>query len=43
MDSPVWISNQEFLRQNGSDMVFFPYTESTSSSKIRELIEKKLM
>lgn len=42
-DRPGWLSNQEFLRQNGSDMVFFPYTESTSSSKIKELIEKKLL
>lgn len=42
-DSPAWLSNKEFLEQNGSAMVFFPYTESTSSSKIKALIEKKLM
>ena len=42
-DNPFWIANQEFLRQNGSEMVFFPYTESTSSSKLKELIGKKLL
>ncbi len=43
IDRPAWLSNQEFLRQNGSELVFFPYTESTSSSKIKALIEKKLI
>lgn len=42
-DRPAWLANQEFLRENGSEMVFFPYTESTSSSKIKMLIEKKLL
>ncbi len=42
-DNPAWLSNKEFLEQNGSTMVFFPYTESTSSSKIKALIEKRLM
>ncbi len=43
IDRPAWISNREFLEQNGSELVFFPYTESTSSSKIKALIEKKLI
>lgn len=42
-NDPFWIANQEFLEENGSAMVFFPYTESTSSSKIKELIQKKLL
>lgn len=42
-DNAAWLSNKEFLEQNGSTMVFFPYTESTSSSKIKELIEKRLL
>lgn len=42
-EDPYWISNKEFLEQNGSTMVFFPYTESTSSSKIKALIEKRLL
>lgn len=42
-DDPVWLSKKVFLEQNGSTMVFFPYTESTSSSEIKSLIEKKLL
>lgn len=43
IDRPAWISNREFLERNGSELVFFPYTESTSSSKMKALIEKKLI
>lgn len=43
INHPSWINNKEFLEQNGSTMVFFPYTENTSSSKIKELIDKKLI
>ena len=43
INNPSWINNKEFLEQNGSEMVFFPYTESTSSSKIKALIDKKLV
>lgn len=43
INDPCWINNRNFLRENGSDMVFFPYTESTSSSKIKSLIDKRLM
>ena len=43
IDDPSWLNNKEFLERNGSTMVFFPYTESTSSSKIKELIQKKLI
>lgn len=39
-NNPDWIAKQTYLRQHGSDLVFFPYTESTSSSKIKEQIEK---
>lgn len=38
-----WLAKQTYLRRHGADLVFFPYTESTSSSKIKALIEKKLM
>ncbi len=41
--NPVWLAKQAFLRKQGSDMVFFPYTESTSSTKLKELIEKGLI
>ena len=43
INNPSWINNKEFLEQNGSEMVFFPYTESTSSSEIKALIDKKLV
>lgn len=40
---PSWLAEKEFLESHGAEMVFFPYTESTSSSRIKQLIEKKLM
>ena len=43
MDNPEWISEKENLNRHGVDIVFFPYTESTSSSKLKALIEKKLL
>lgn len=42
-EDPVWLAKREFLQAKGSDMVFFPYTQSTSSTKIKELIKRKLL
>lgn len=42
-DDPVWAQKREFLRQHGAELVFFPYTESTSSTKIKEMINRKLV
>lgn len=42
MNNPDWLADKEFLEKHGSEMVFFPYTESTSSSKLKQLIEKRL-
>lgn len=39
----TWLSKREFLRRHGAELVFFPYTESTSSSKIKEMIDRKLV
>ena len=41
--SAAWLNKQAFLRSRGSEMVLFPYTESTSSTKIKGLIDRKLM
>ncbi len=40
---PVWLSKKLYLQKHGADMVFFPYTESTSSTKLKEMITKKLI
>lgn len=41
-NNPDWLADKEFLEKHGSEMVFFHYTESTSSSKLKQLIEKRL-
>ncbi|MBE5978962.1 MAG: glycerol-3-phosphate cytidylyltransferase [Paenibacillaceae bacterium] len=42
-DNPDWLADKEFLEKHGAEMVFFPYTEGTSSTKIKSLIEQKLV
>lgn len=39
---PYWLSEKEFLEKNGSTMVFFPYTQSTSSTKLKKAINAKI-
>ena len=43
IDNPDWLAEKVFLEDHGSEMVFFPYTESTSSSKIKTLIQQRLL
>lgn len=43
VDNPDWLAEKEFLEKHGAEMVFFSYTESTSSTRIKSLIEKKLL
>ncbi len=35
-----WLNARDYLRANGSDMVFFPYTPQTSSTKLKGLIDR---
>ena len=43
VNHPWWLEQQAYLRSHGSDLVFFPYTQQTSSTKIKSLIEKGLL
>lgn len=38
----AWLAKRDFLRQHGSDLIFFPYTQSTSSTKLKRLIDERL-
>lgn len=37
-----WLEEKKFLEENGSTMVFFPYTQSTSSTKLKKAIESRI-
>ena len=39
---PAWLSEKEFLEKNGATMIFFPYTQSTSSTKLKKAIEGRI-
>ena len=41
-EDPDWLAEKQFLEKQGAEMVFFPYTQSTSSTKLKQLIERKL-
>lgn len=40
-NNPNWIAKKVYLQQHGADMVFFPYTEQTSSTKIKARIQER--
>ncbi len=42
-DDPSWLRQKAYLEKHGAELIFFPYTESTSSSRLRKLIEKGLL
>jgi len=39
-DNIGWLADKEYLRKQGADIVFFPYTEKISTTTIRENIGK---
>lgn len=39
-DEPSWLEDKKRLNQMGSNIEFFPYTEGTSSTQLRNLIQK---
>lgn len=43
VNDPGWLEMKKYLEDNGAEMVFFPYTQQTSSTKIKALIEKGLL
>ncbi len=42
-NDPAWLDAKAYLNKHGSDIYFFPYTESTSSTKLKDLISQKLL
>ena len=38
---PVWLAKQVFLQQHGADMVFFPYTDSVSSTQLKAKVNNR--
>ena len=42
-NDPVWLKKKKWLEERGSTMVFFPYTQSTSSTKLKKLITERLI
>lgn len=42
-NDPEWLAKKVYLQKQGSDLVFFPYTQSTSSTKLKEMISKGLL
>jgi cytidyltransferase-like protein len=40
-DDPRWQAKREFLQRNGSDMVFFPYTEGVSTTMLKDMLDRE--
>lgn len=42
-EDPAWLTEKDYLEQHGATMVFFPYTQSTSSTRLKKLITERLI
>lgn len=42
-NDPWWLAQKRYLEEHGATLVFFPYTEQTSSTKIKALIDQNLL
>ena len=40
--NPVWMEEKRLLNERGSDVIFFPYTQTTSSTKIKQAIQAQI-
>ena len=40
--NPYWLARKDFLEKHGSTLVFFPYTQSTSSTKLKKAIDARI-
>lgn len=40
-NDPYWLTEQAWLKEHGADLVFFPYTQSTSSTKLKDAIRRR--
>lgn len=38
-----WLEQQQWLREQGANLVFFPYTQQTNSTKIREFLNGQVI
>lgn len=43
INDPWWLEQKQYLEEHGAELVFFSYTEQTSSTKIKALIDKGLV
>ena len=40
-NDPIWLAKREFLRKHGAELIFFPYTQSVSSTKLKSALREQ--
>jgi len=43
INDPGWLKQKDFLEKHGATLEFFPYTQATSSTKLKKLIDEKIL